>query len=233
MTTAEEDVIRAECEEWASGMHYPLTDETQKALRERVCANPEAWWRILQRLIVEAPDEDYVWKLSFAPLRMTLECGDDALFGEAVMLAKSNTRMASALIDGFPGNKDENLINLLGRDYVGRTYLRGRTDPFGFWAWLLVEQLVRADSEAAWTMILDLIERAPDDETLGYVAAGPLEDFIMFNASEFIDRVEAAAAIHIRFKEALAGVWINRLPPDLFDRVEAAAGVALDRPDSI
>jgi|ERR1700682_643434 len=232
MTTAEEDVIRAECEEWAQGLHYPLTHDVRTALRERVCANPEAWWGILKELILEAPNEDSVHNLSFAPLRTTLECGDDRMLEQAILLAKTNPKMASALVDGAPLNRDLDLIGLLGRDYVAQTYFRRgiSRDPFDFWAWMLVHELLEPDPEAAWAMILELIDRAPDDEALLYVAAGPLEDFIMFHAAVYIERIEGLARTNPRLKRALSGVWLEPLRPDLFDRIEAAAGVPLDHP---
>src|SRR5690349_611433 len=44
-----------------------------------------------------------------------------------------------------------------------------------------------ADQEAAWPMLLALIERAPDDESLAFVAAGPLEDMIRKRNDRFGD----------------------------------------------
>jgi hypothetical protein len=232
MSTPEEDVIRAECEEWARGLHYPLTHERRSGLHERVCANPDGWWAVLKDLIVAAPDENSVHNLAFAPLRATLECGDGQIVEQAVSLAKTNIKMASALADGAPLNRDLDLISLLGRDYVAQVYFRRAVskDPFDFWAWMLVNELLEADPPAAWTIILELIDKAPDDDILGYVAAGPLEDFIKLHAADYIDRIEACARTDARMKKALSGVWLSNLSADLLDRIEAAAGVPLDRP---
>jgi hypothetical protein len=79
MTTAEEDVIRAECQEWAGGLLHIDSDDRREGLRDRICANPDAWWRILQELIAEAPDDQVIQRLAYAPLRMTLECGGERL----------------------------------------------------------------------------------------------------------------------------------------------------------
>jgi hypothetical protein len=76
-------------------------------------------------------------------------------------------------------------------------------------------------------MILELIDRAPDDEILGYVAAGPLEDFIKLHAADYIDWIEASARTDARMKKALSGVWLTHLSADLLDRIEAAAGMPL------
>ena len=56
MTAAEEDVIRAECEEWAGGLLFMDSNESRDELRDRICADPEAWWRILQELAATGTD---------------------------------------------------------------------------------------------------------------------------------------------------------------------------------
>jgi hypothetical protein len=45
-------------------------------------------------------------------------------------------------------------------------------------AWEQVNDLLRRDPEAGWTLTLELIAAAPDDNTLAKVAAGPLEDLL-------------------------------------------------------
>jgi len=47
-----------------------------------------------------------------------------------------------------------------------------------FWAWEEVERRVRADLAQAWAVTQLLVEKAESDTALGYVAAGPLEDFV-------------------------------------------------------
>lgn len=227
MATPEEDVIRAECEDWATGLLFMDSEQKRKELRDRACANPDTWWRILQDLIAEAPDDRYIQGLAFAPFRMTLVCSGQSILQEAVSIARSSSKMASALARGAPTEMEV----LFGREFLVDTLIRyytGHTD-FDFWAWERVMHLVKNEPGEAWPVILDLVEKAPDDKVLGVIAAGEIEDFIMAHAPEFIDRIEAEARSSARFKEALAGVWIMRLQPDLFDRVEKAAGVPLRR----
>ena len=64
-----------------------------------------------------------------------------------------------------------------------------------------------ADQEAAWAMLLALIDRAPDEESLAYVAAGPLEDMIRKRHDQFGDRILGEARRSPRFRYALTGVW--------------------------
>lgn len=231
MTDASEADIRAECQEWASGKRYPQTDEGRAALRQKVESNPDGWWRVLKQRVTWAPDQKSIRNLALGPLQITLESGDQRMLDEAVAIAKFSSKMATALVDGPPCNRDFNLYALLGRDYVVESYLRylvGGAD-LDFWAWTLIHDLVESDADEAWLAVQQLIERAPNEEILGLVAASPLEDFIMSHSAESIDRIEAEARRSGRFREALAGVWIMRLRPDLLDRIEAAAGTTLRR----
>ena len=230
MTTAEDDVIRAECEEWASALLSMDTNETRTELRDRVCADPDAWWRILQDLIAQAPDPQYLQRLAYAPLRMTLECGGERLLHEAVSIARTSPRMASA-VKGWPSRPTSDLYPLFGRDLVVDALIRHYSHPtgFDFWAWEVVRNLVTDDPSEAWLLILALLHTAPDDGVLGSVAAGELEEFVLAHAADFIDRIEEEAHADSRFKSALSYLYVWKLSPDLFDRIEAAAGVQLMR----
>jgi hypothetical protein len=44
----------------------------------------------------------------------------------------------------------------------------------------------------AWMLIGELIRRAPSDEILAFVAAGPLEEFVRAHAARFADRIARA-----------------------------------------
>jgi hypothetical protein len=231
MTTAEEDVIRAECEDWADGRLYMDGDETRESLRGRVCANPKAWWRILQDLIAQAPDDQVIQRLAYGPLRMTLECGGQPLLLDAVSIARTSPRMASA-VKGWPSRPTTDLYPLFGRDLVADTLIRHYFQPtgFDFWAWEVARNLINDDPPEAWRLILELVDKAPDETVLGSVAAGELEDFILAHAAQFIEQIETEARSNSRFKAALSHVYIWRLAPKLFGRIEAAAGAPLARP---
>jgi hypothetical protein len=230
MTTAEEDVIRAECEEWAGGSLYMDSDERREGLRGRICANPDAWWRILQELIAEAPDDQVIQRLAYAPLRMTLECGGERLLREAVSIARTSPRMASA-VKGWPSRPTNDLYPLFGRDFVADTLIRHYVRPtgFDFWAWEVARDLIQDDPPEAWLLVLELVDRADDEGALHVVAAGELEEFMLAHASEFIGRIEEEARSNSRLRAALSHVYVWALPPELFGRIEAAAGVPLER----
>jgi hypothetical protein len=230
VTSAEEDVIRAECEQWAGGLLYMDSDEKRDELRDRVCANPDAWWRILQDLIAGAPNDEYVQRLAYAPLRLTLECGGELLLHAAVSIARTSPKMASA-VKGWPSRPTNDLYPLFGRDLVVDTLVRHYSRPtgFDFWAWEAARNLITDDPPEAWRLILELVRKAPDESVLGAVAAGELEDFLLAHATDFIEQIEGEARRSSRFKAALSYVYVWTLPPELFGRVEAAAGIPLER----
>ena len=164
VTTAEDDVIRAECEEWAGGLLYMDSEERRDGLRDRICANPDAWWRILQELIAQAPDDQVIQRLAYAPLRMTLECGGERLLREAVSIARTSPRMASA-VKGWPSRPTNDLYPLFGRAFVVETLIRhySQHTGFDFWAWQVARNLINDDPPEAWLLILELLHNAPDD----------------------------------------------------------------------
>ncbi len=96
-------------------------------------------------------------------------------------------------------------------------------------AW--IDHLFDRDEELCRRAIRALAEQAPPGADLGYLGAGPLEEFV--SADE--DRVwwiEAEAERSPNFRKALANVWIDDLPPELFLRIERAAGTELARPSA-
>jgi uncharacterized glyoxalase superfamily protein PhnB len=84
--------------------------------------------------------------------------------------------------------------------------------------------LIADDPEAAWSLVLLLVNSAPSDAALEYVGAGPLEDLLCEHGPKLIDRVEAAALQEPRVSRALANVWgHNRMDAVVRERVTRAA----------
>ena len=116
-----------------------------------------------------------------------------------------------------------------GRDALIEAYFRhaaaGFDDECDVWAWDAVDDVVwHGTTDEVWTLVLDLLERAPD-ALMGSVAAGPLEYAIAEHGRDLIDRIEAEAASDSRFRRALGGVWLqqNELPPDVLARLVRAS----------
>ena len=80
---------------------------------------------------------------------------------------------------------------------------------------------MRDDPDGAWRIVVELVARASDDETLGYVAAAALEDLICSHPEAMIDRVESRARHDARFRMAVARVWgWTRIPKDIRARLD-------------
>ena len=93
---------------------------------------------------------------------------------------------------------------------------RPATDPL-FAAWNQVTDIVLRDPDEGWSLVLALVEAAPDDWVLCNVAAGPLEDLLKKFSAVLIDRVEIEARRDPKFRRSLTGVW--GLPPSVQERL--------------
>lgn len=85
------------------------------------------------------------------------------------------------------------------------------------WAWSDVDQLVRRKPDQGWEVIRLLVNKAPSDEALAFVAAGPLEDLLKKHGPAVIDQIENECRENDRLRLALSGVWIGNNTP-VFDR---------------
>jgi hypothetical protein len=84
-------------------------------------------------------------------------------------------------------------------------------------------------NEAFVRDFLVAIAEAAPEEVLGWVGAGPLEDFIKDDRDR-VAWVEEQAARSARFRRALGNVWIdNAVSHETLLRIERAAGVELAR----
>jgi hypothetical protein len=116
--------------------------------------------------------------------------------------------------------------------YQTRPHIDGVEDEDPDW-WaveLLMDSTFESD-EARVRAVLDLIlDRADQEEVFGVFAAGPLEDFVKDCDEDRLVWIEKRAAESSRFREALQRIWIWPLPPEVFERVERAAGAPLPVP---
>jgi hypothetical protein len=92
-----------------------------------------------------------------------------------------------------------------------------------FWAWEAVNDLVDERPQDVIPTLVALADAAPDDDALGYLGAGPVEDLINHHGSVVvIDRVEGAARRNQRFRTALTGAWYDEyVSPDVCARLRA------------
>ena len=71
-----------------------------------------------------------------------------------------------------------------------------------------------------WQFILEVYQRELSDKVIGALAAGPLEDLLAKQGTEFIDRIEERARKDPKFNQVLGGVWRSAMTDDVWKRVE-------------
>jgi hypothetical protein len=81
-----------------------------------------------------------------------------------------------------------------------------------FWAAAEVAELSRREPAATLDFILEVLKRNPQPRVLANLAAGPLEDLLVYHGPAVIERVEALAAEDTVFSQLLSGVWRNAIP---------------------
>jgi hypothetical protein len=86
------------------------------------------------------------------------------------------------------------------------------------WAVREVDTLVQDSPTEAWEVTRILVNTAPSDEALAYVAAGPLEELLHKHGPVVIDRIEEESRENLRLQLALSGVWGLDPSDPVFDR---------------
>lgn len=94
-------------------------------------------------------------------------------------------------------------------------------DEENSWAGERVRDWCWENPDQAWKFILDVLAADQSDRVIGLLAAGPVEDLLANHPYKMIERVEIAAKEDPRFAYLLGGVWQNRMPDDVWQRVQA------------
>jgi hypothetical protein len=83
-------------------------------------------------------------------------------------------------------------------------------EPADVWAaWNAVSDQIQAGGRAAMELVVALIDAAPDSESVGNVAAGPLEDLVHAHGDDLVEQLETLARQSPIFATALHGVWLS------------------------
>jgi len=96
-------------------------------------------------------------------------------------------------------------LNALTDVYLRRPPSQSSGD---FWAWEEVERRVRVSLAQGWEVIQALVEKADAENSLGYVAAGPLEDFVDIYGDAGLDVIAATCETDEKMQFALSGIWL-------------------------
>ena len=76
-----------------------------------------------------------------------------------------------------------------------------------FWTFEKFDELNSKNPRACWDALLELLNRMPQDEIEGMMAAGILEDFIENHGEEFVDIIVDEAKRNSRLSALLGGVY--------------------------
>ena len=109
---------------------------------------------------------------------------------------------------------DARLVDAYLRNYATK-------DDELLWAFSEVNEITVMDAERGWSITRALIAAAPDDQTLGYLAAGPLEDVLEVHGVQLMDRIESLAHHDKKFRQALSHVECleDSMPKIVRDRI--------------
>jgi len=92
-----------------------------------------------------------------------------------------------------------------------------------FWTFEKFDELNSENPEVCWNALLEILNRMPDDNIEGMMAAGILEDFIENHGGEFINQIEEEATKNISLKTLLGGVY-ECSTPKVWSRVMSVRG---------
>lgn len=127
---------------------------------------------------------------------------------------------------------EEELADDLIRYYSA--YLSGEAQPSldKETAWDRVSELIDADPDRAWRIVLAAIERGPV-EIAHFIGASQLQDLIADLGESLVDRIENAARRQRKMAIALGAVDLGPwTPPRVVDRLRAIAPeIRYERPE--
>lgn len=78
------------------------------------------------------------------------------------------------------------------------------------------------DPEAAWLAILEILKHDLTEDQEALLAAGPLEDLLVWHGAAFIKRIEEEAMANARLNHLLGGIWRQEMPQAIWERIETA-----------
>ncbi len=91
-------------------------------------------------------------------------------------------------------------------DTLTNAYLRGHEEDF--WAWEEWQRILKVDLNAAWKLTLMMLEKSESDDSLGWLAAGPLGDLIDLHGHQALNLIEEKCKSNTRLQIALGKVGV-------------------------
>src|ERR1051325_2392522 len=95
-----------------------------------------------------------------------------------------------------------------------------------------LDRLIYSDAGRAWTLLLQLVAEVPDD-LVGFVGAGPVENFVYQHGDAFVTQIEAETRANRKFRDAAFEINLERgrFSPDIEARIVAAIGRGFELSD--
>jgi hypothetical protein len=225
------DDVREICRQWSSGEAFPASyEERANQLDHLISGSEDMWWAAIED-VVRSGDKDSAIGIS-VPAEALLRVGGDDWVERLAAVAQADDRFAFVLGEAHPGRWDVGfprvMLGLVGETRMFRAYCADHEGEnwASFWAWNVVDGAgVLGSAEPDWgkEFLLRLVDGV-DHECLGFVAAGPVENYVDAYASRDIDWLEAQAHTHPRLREALRQInWSDRHPPVVLERLQNVA----------
>lgn len=97
----------------------------------------------------------------------------------------------------------------------------GSDQDLYFNATIILDELCKKNVDEAWSVITEIFENNANKEiVMDNLAAGPLEDLLVYHGAEVINLVKKYCGSHSSFKEVVSGVWRNRIDLVVWDELQ-------------
>jgi hypothetical protein len=87
------------------------------------------------------------------------------------------------------------------------------------WAGMCEWEIIQKAPELGLEFVLSVLATRPDEEILGSLAVGPLENLLAFHGTAMIEKIEEEARRSPQFCSLLNDVWQNKTPDEIWQRV--------------
>jgi len=80
--------------------------------------------------------------------------------------------------------------------------------------------ILHSEPDRALSVIFAAMQLTDDEQILGNLAAGPVEDFLGVHGETYLDTFHKLALEHRRLREVLDGVWQGSMPKRVWHKIE-------------
>jgi hypothetical protein len=108
----------------------------------------------------------------------------------------------------------QNLIEAYFENY--RRLIEGKSQDDTIWILDLVDKLIHDEPDKALEFIVNLINMSKDTAMLAFVAAGPLEELLVYNGTAVIEKLKIVADTSDNIQLALSGVWLDEEEDEIY-----------------